>query len=265
MNGVNLTNLFPGAGYVIKVYALSHGLLSEPHILFRAVYPNPPRDFAVDRVEDNKVTLKWKKPLNSLYTGYLIRYRPKPRDREPRSWTEKVDIETNEFTLDDLDHGEEYEIELDSVSYRVPSGKPLTVTQIIKPKAIEELQSILDAENVTLQWPRPKGRVDVYHIKWYPLDNPDDFRVKHIPGNIQSRNERSIEVLIEDLHPGVEYVFESDTEAHNLRSESKKTYVRTMPLITSEITVINQPEVTTALTLRYTPTPLTSSFFDTYR
>jgi cadherin 5 type 2 (VE-cadherin) len=38
-----------------------------------------------------------------------------------------------------------------------------------------------------------------------------------------------------------------------------------MPLITSEITVINQPEVTTALTLRYTPTPLTSALFDTYR
>ena len=140
---VNLTNLYPGAGYVIKVYALSHNLLSEPHTLFRAVYPNPPRDFAVERVDGNKVSLKWKEPLNSLYTGYVIRYRPMPRDREPRSWTEKVDIESNEFTLDDLDHGEEYEIELDSVSYRVPSGKPLTVTQIIRPKAIDDFQPIL--------------------------------------------------------------------------------------------------------------------------
>ena len=60
-------------------------------------------------------------------------------------------------------------------------------------------------------------------------------------------------------------MFEITTEAHGRRSQTTKTRVRTMPLITSEITVINQPEVTTALTLRYTPTPLTSALFDTYR
>ena len=260
---VSLTNLYPGAGYTIKVYALSHSLPSEPHILFRAVFPNPPRDFVIDSVDDNKVTLRWQEPLASLYTGYVIRYRPL-RDREPSSWTEE-DTDDNTYTLDNLLHGEEYEIELDSVSHRVPSGKPLSVKQIIKPKAIENFQPILDAKNVTLQWPKPEGRVDVYHIKWYPRSNPDAFEVKEIQSNIQSRNGRSIEVLITDLHPGVEYVFETDTEAHNLRSEARKTFVRTMPLITSEITVINQPEVTTALTLRYTPTPLTSSLFDTYR
>ena len=72
-------------------------------------------------------------------------------------------------------------------------------------------------------------------------------------------------MLVPDLHPGVEYMFEITTEAHGRRSQTTKTRVRTMPLITSEITVINQPEVTTALTLRYTPTPLTSALFDTYR
>lgn len=38
-----------------------------------------------------------------------------------------------------------------------------------------------------------------------------------------------------------------------------------MPLITSEITIINKQDITDALTLRYTPTPLTRSLFDTYR
>lgn len=96
----------------------------------------------------------------------------------------------------------------------------------------------------------------------FRLSNPDDIRVKDIPGYVQGD---TIEILIEGLHPGVEYLFEISTEAHNLLSETTRTRVRTMPLITSEITVINQPEVTTALTLRYTPTPLTSSLFDTYR
>ena len=42
----------------------------------------------------------------------------------------------------------------------------------------------LDAENVTLRWPRPEGRVDVYHIKWYPNKNKDDIRQKEISGNV---------------------------------------------------------------------------------
>ena len=72
-------------------------------------------------------------------------------------------------------------------------------------------------------------------------------------------------MLVPDLHPGNEYMFEITTEAHGRKSQTTKTKVRTMPLITSEITVINQQEVTTALTLRYTPTPFPSSYFDTYR
>ncbi len=70
---IRLTNLYPGAGYLIKVYALSHGLLSEPHISFTAVYPNPPRNLSVERVVGKKVTLKWLPPLNSLFTGYVVR------------------------------------------------------------------------------------------------------------------------------------------------------------------------------------------------
>ena len=46
---VTLEKLYPGAGYEIKVYALSHGLLSEPHISFTAVYPNPVRNLTIER------------------------------------------------------------------------------------------------------------------------------------------------------------------------------------------------------------------------
>ena len=60
-------------------------------------------------------------------------------------------------------------------------------------------------------------------------------------------------------------MFEITTEAHGRKSKTTSRKIRTMPLIKSEITVINQQEVTTALTLRYTPTPFPSSYFDTYR
>ncbi len=71
---VTLEELHPGAGYEIKVYALSHGLLSEPHISFTAVFPNPIRNLTVDRVVGNAVTLAWRPPVNSLFTGYVVRY-----------------------------------------------------------------------------------------------------------------------------------------------------------------------------------------------
>jgi len=32
-----LRNLYPGAAYQLKVFAISHGLLSEPHDYFQAV------------------------------------------------------------------------------------------------------------------------------------------------------------------------------------------------------------------------------------
>ena len=98
---ISLTQLYPGAGYTIKVYAQSHKLLSEPYTSFRVVYPNPPRNLSVKRVLGNKVTLEWEKPLNSLYTGYMVRYRPEMKDRQPRSWTEIPDISEEQFTLND--------------------------------------------------------------------------------------------------------------------------------------------------------------------
>ena len=100
----------------------------------------------------------------------------------------------------------------------------------------------------------------------YRSDNPDDLRVKEIPGSIQTEGiGRKVGVLIGLLHPGVEYIFEITTEAHSLRSETIRKTIRTQPLITSELTVINKQEVTNAMTIRYTPTPLSRSLFDTYR
>ena len=117
-----------------------------------------------------------------IFKNNFLRYRPEPQSRQPRSWTEISDIKETEYILNDLDPGEQYEIEVDSISHHVLSGKPMSTFQIIDPKSVENLQPILDAENVTLQWPRPEGKVDVYHIKWYPISNENDVRQKEIPG-----------------------------------------------------------------------------------
>jgi hypothetical protein len=50
-------------------------------------------------------------------------------------------------------------LQVDSISHHIASGQPLEVTQTIAPHPVTEIQPILDAENITLQWPRPDGRI----------------------------------------------------------------------------------------------------------
>ncbi len=69
---------------------------------------------------------------------------------------------TNYFTT-----GEQFEIEVNSVSHHVEATQPLTVAQTISPQAVRDVQPELGAENITLSWPRPDGRIDRYFIKWY--------------------------------------------------------------------------------------------------
>ena len=96
----------------------------------------------------------------------------------------------------------------------MPSGQPLEVSQIIgknnktsvssfsiashsAPAPVTEIQPVLDAENITLQWPRPNGRIDEYFIAWFPLDDPDDARAKNIPGDIDTEGiNRLVKVLL---------------------------------------------------------------------
>lgn len=51
------------------------------------------------------------------------------------------------------------EIELDAVAHGVASGEPVNTVQIIAPQPVTDIEPVLDAENITLQWPRPDGRI----------------------------------------------------------------------------------------------------------
>jgi len=264
----SLRDLYPGAGYKIQVLAVSHNLQSEPHTTHTAVLPNPPQNLTVEKVDDNDVTLTWDPPANSLFTEYVIRYRPFDDGTISQAWSEVTDVPRNATTyvLKDLPPGEQFEIQLDTVSHQIQSGEPLETTQIIAPHPVTDIQPVLDAENITLQWPRPDGRIDFYLITWAPLDKPDDMRAKEIPGDTETEGiDRIVKILIESLHPGVEYHFKITTKSHDLSSNTVTKIIRTQPLCTSEIFIINNQEVSTALTLRYTPTPPKKSTFDAYR
>ena len=88
-----------------------------------------------------------------------------------------------------------------------------------------------DAENVTLVWPRPEGRVDLYRLKWYPVSNSEDIRIKTIQGNIPTEGiSRKVSVLIGELHPGVEYMFEIIAETSKFSVVAKSDCIRQLQL-----------------------------------
>ena len=128
------------------------------------------------------------------------------------------------YTLTGLTRGEQFEIEVNSVSHRVESTQPLSVRQAIDPPAVAALEPVLAADSLTLRWARPDGRIDRYHLKWYPLSNPEDTRVKVVQGGGGTGGggggadkDKTTSVHVPNLHPGVEYMFEITTESHNLR------------------------------------------------
>ena len=133
------------------MYAVSHGLQSEPHTSFQAVPPLPPLEVGVVGVVGTNVSLAWRPPQDSLYTEFILRYRP--QDEEAAEWTEvSVSGEAGGTTLQEMLPGHQFSLQLDTASFNVPSGRPVTTltTTAPAPINIDTLDPVLDAENVNI-------------------------------------------------------------------------------------------------------------------
>lgn len=102
---------------------------------------------------------------------------------------------------------------------------------------------IVDSTNVTLEWPRPEGRIETYVIRWWPVDNPEDVRTKNVTESNDVAGglyeESSVQrVLVSDLMPGVQYSFVICTISYNLISEITNLTTRT-----SEYTILETTSV----------------------
>ncbi|XP_058789130.1 tyrosine-protein phosphatase 10D isoform X3 [Phymastichus coffea] len=265
-----LEDLYPGAGYEVKVFAISHGLRSEPHAYFQAVLPHPPRNLSIEKVTSNTVLVHWEAPIDSIFTEYAIRYRT---EDDPR-WVKLPSVKETEAEVADMTPGERYTIQVNTVSFGVESLYPLQVNHTIRPNPVLNITPVIDSTNVTLEWPRPEGRIEYYALKWWPMDIPEGIRAKNVTASSELSSigyEDGVTVnieriLVDELIPGVEYFFTVYTVSYDLVSDTSSLKTRTMPLIQSEVVLAvdsNQPD---SLTLRYTPTPNgESSRFDLYR
>lgn len=256
-----LKSLYPGAGYHIKVIAVSHGLQSEPHDFFQAVYPRPPKNLTVQNVTGNSVLVRWQEPSESIFSEYWIRF----RTEEDEKWTRLPPVKgATETEITDMTPGEKYLIQVNTVSYGVESMHPLQFNYTVRPNGVTGLIGLVDSANVTLEFPRPEGRIEYYLVYWKALsETPAQRLTKNVSD--ANKDERNVRILIEDLMPGIKYHIDIQTASYGLESDVSNVELQTMPLILSEVLIVNNRQSTDHVTLRYTPTPLSSSHFDRYR
>ncbi|CAH0561415.1 unnamed protein product [Brassicogethes aeneus] len=255
---VILKHLYPGAGYLVKVFAMSHGLRSEPHEYFQPVFPRPPRNMSLVKITTNSVIVQWVSPVDSIISEYAIRY----RGDSDSNWVKLPPVHNTEAEVLDMTAGERYTIQVNTVSYGLESNEPQQLNHTVRPNPVSNIAPLVDSNNVTLEWPRPEGRVETYVVLWYESSTPNKLNKNNVS---QVHNETGpVRLLVGDLIPGVEYTFNIKAVSNDLQSDVTKLRTRTMPLIQSEVVVVNNQSID-SISLRYTPTPQTTSVFDLYR
>ncbi|XP_018304844.1 tyrosine-protein phosphatase 10D isoform X2 [Mycetomoellerius zeteki] len=231
-----LEDLYPGAAYEVKVFAISHGLRSEPHDYLQAVLPHPPKNLSIEKVTSNTVVVHWEAPTDSIFTEYSIRYRT---EDDPR-WVKLPSVRDTEAEVADMTPGERYTIQVNTVSYGVESLYPLQVNHTVRPNPVLNITPIIDSTNVTLEWPRSEGRIETYVIKWWPVENPEDSRTKNVSEtndvpdiSFEENTVQTEKILVSDLMPGVQYFFVVYTISYdlvsditNLTTRTKSSYLR---------------------------------------
>ncbi|KAH8315066.1 hypothetical protein KR059_006004, partial [Drosophila kikkawai] len=259
---LTINYLHAGSGYTVKVHAISHGIRSEPHTYFQAVFPKPPQNLTLQTVHTNLVVLHWQPPEGSDFSEYVVRYRT---DASP--WQRIAGLHKNEARIEDMHYGERYLVQVNTVSFGVESPHPVELNVTMPPQPVSNVVPLVDSRNLTLEWPRPDGHIDFYSLKWWPTDEAENVEFKNVT-QLEDVTSPSVRVPIEDLSPGRQYGFEVQASSNGIRSGITHLFTRTMPLIQSDVFIANaghelgQDET---ITLSYTPTPAASTRFDIYR
>lgn len=254
---------------------------------------------SIEKVTSNSVLVHWEAPKHSLFSSYAIRY----RTESEKEWFNLPSVRTTEADVTDMTPGEKYTIQVNTVSYGVESPMPQQVNQTVRPNPVSGIIPVADSTNITLEWPRPEGRIETYVLSWWPAEKASSVHTKNVSENnvceyseirmkihlfakhsdpkysnllilapIDQTNNKNkfdetpiVRILIEDLMPGAEYKFDIHSISYDLVSDVTQFSARTLPLIQSEVLVVNNHGERDTVTLSYTPTPQTSSQFDLYR
>ncbi|CAK1578883.1 unnamed protein product [Parnassius mnemosyne] len=283
-----LEDLYPGTVYEIQIAAISHGLQSDWYTILEPVRPLPAQWLQVERATSNSVSVRWRGPASGALGGLALRY----RTQHPASaWTSLPHLQPalTSAEITNMTHGERYTIELDTVSEAadqktVTSGEPLTAEHTVRPNPVSNVEQLADTLNMTLEWPRPAGRVEWYELRWWPSGEEGEEGAEGGEGaegeamgarNISAGEDGSTRVraLLGGLRPGRGYHVSIAAHSYNLTSDLFTMHARTRPVIQSEMIVneSSRPEsddnetVSADLRVVYTRTPAAAAQFDAYR
>lgn len=134
-------------------------------------------------MRSNSVLAHWAPPENSEYTEYNIRY----RTESEQQWVRLPSVRSTEADITDMTKGEKYTIQVNSVSFGVESQNPQEVNTTVPPNPVSNIIPLVDSRNITLEWPKPEGRVESYILKWWPTDNPSKTQTKNVSENKSSK------------------------------------------------------------------------------
>ncbi|XP_028177179.1 tyrosine-protein phosphatase 10D-like [Ostrinia furnacalis] len=272
-----LEQLTPGAVYEVQVAAVSHGLRSEWHTLLKPVRPLPPASLHVERASSNALRARWEGPAGGALGAFLLQYRA----ADAAAWQALAPLPATAGSaeLAGLAPGEDYVVRLDTLSDAagddsVPSGRPLETHHVVRPSPVSNVAQLVDTRNMTLEWPRPQGRVERYELRWWRSDAaPGEDREEGARNVSAAGGQRSARALVDGLRPGRAYTVTIAAHSHRLASDLFTMETRTRPLIQSEMTIVTESDAgegdedntPAVLKVTYTPTPESASQFDSYR
>lgn len=95
----------------------------------------------------------------------------------------------------------------------------------IGPNPVSNIAPLVDSNNVTLEWPRPEGRVETYIVRWWESAQPSLINKRNVSQNNNSSG--PIRLLVGDLMPGVEYEFDIQAISNDLESDVTQLKTRT--------------------------------------
>jgi len=133
----------------------------------------------IETVRSNSVLVHWSPPESGEFTEYSIRYRT---DSE-QQWVRLPSVRSTEADITDMTKGEKYTIQVNTVSFGVESPVPQEVNTTVPPNPVSNIIQLVDSRNITLEWPKPEGRVESYILKWWPSDNPGRVQTKNVSEN----------------------------------------------------------------------------------
>jgi len=118
------------------------------------------------------------------------------------------------------------------------------VKLFLGPNPVSNIVTLVDSTNMTLEWPRPEGRVETYIVTWGADDSPGPPKTRNMSEeHVTGEEGRLVRFLIDDLTPGVKYHLEIYTISYQLESDDVRLNARTMPQIQSEVLIVNDQQV----------------------